>query len=674
MQVTKTSQEMQSQDLKSTTFNSNQAFNTTTSETTNSLNKDTIIDNLQEKMGELLQTNQELCSVRNQIEIIREKNILLQSQLDQEKLISKQVPELQKEISEKNDMISRLTKQIDELKQTNESLNSKIDELNQKIEQILQNSEKELIQKVNFQTSELRSQIEIKNNEIQSLKQLINELKAQNTSSNESFVQERIEKERLAVMQADKEKENMQFKEEINKLTNKFRSFKEKHQKEKENNKNLMINLNKCQNEILKYKQKDQFVKERNAKLEKGLQEAKSIIRRILSIKNPQFETIDELKNYITQKNEENEMLKNELKTHKKTLKKFAFAIQKYEEKVLVLNESIVNTKSLDASLKDQYETQSRNIERLNNKLDVYLRKLSIIPVYENVTADLRNRLQEILSVVRPEIPEVTVRSLTIFIIMLRRWSTLPSITEKTYVNDSRNWWWMKPPESQKLTSYDVNFVITSLKNDVERYKKLSEQLQYQIEQNKYQLKESLKSEKTSHKTIRYNARKIADLESQVEELQKLANFDINSNSDYRSLREKLRNTEVELEETQEKLRESEIEISDLQISLSKTKQQLSDQCLLTKQKERALEDTKYQLFGAQNGMAKLKQGNNMRTKEILALERGIYKEQKKSAASNTQNAVLTLENRRMNFQIANQNREALSSSPEHQFVEQPPK
>lgn len=672
--MTKSSEEMQSQELKSTVFNDINILHTTTSETSNSANKDTIIDNLQEKMGELLKTNQELCSVRNQIQIIKEKNIVLQSQLEQEKKISSQIPELQKEISEKSTLIINLKNQINDLKQNNDSLNSNIESLKQKIEQITQDSQNELKQKVNMQTSELKATIEIKNNEIQSLKQQLEELKALNTSNNESIIQSRIDKERLMAVQADKEKESLLFKEEMAKLTNKFKLIKEKHQKERENSQNLMITLNKYKSEIDKYKQKDQLTKERNEKLEQSLHEAKNLVRQVLSIKNPQFQTIEELNNYITHKKEENKFLKNELRTQKKTVKRFAFAIQKYEEKISNLNTNIAKAKTADASLKTQIETQLKDFEQLNNKLDICQRKLSIIPVYENVTADLRNRLQEILTVIRPEIPEVTVRSLCIFIIMLRRWKNLTGLLPKTYVSDSRNWWWMNPPESQKLTSSEISNLITSLRNKVEKYKNLSDQLQYQIEQYDQKLKDSQNCANKSSKTMRYNAKKIADLENQIEELEKLTHYDIKTNSEYQGLIERLKETEAELEETQQKLRESEIEVSNLQITLSRAKQQLSNQCLLTRQKERALEDTKYQLYSAQKGIAHLKQGNNMRTKEILSLERGIQKEKRNATSANTQNAVLTLENRRMNFMISNQNRENLSNSPEHQFVDQSPK
>lgn len=672
--MTKSSEEMQSQELKSTVFNDINILHTTTSETSNSANKDTIIDNLQEKMGELLKTNQELCSVRNQIQIIKEKNIVLQSQLEQEKKISSQIPELQKEISEKSTLIINLKNQINDLKQNNDSLNSNIESLKQKIEQITQDSQNELKQKVNMQTSELKATIEIKNNEIQSLKQQLEELKALNTSNNESIIQSRIDKERLMAVQADKEKESLLFKEEMAKLTNKFKLIKEKHQKERENSQNLMITLNKYKSEIDKYKQKDQLTKERNEKLEQSLHEAKNLVRQVLSIKNPQFQTIEELNNYITHKKEENKFLKNELRTQKKTVKRFAFAIQKYEEKISNLNTNIAKAKTADASLKTQIETQLKDFEQLNNKLDICQRKLSIIPVYENVTTDLRNRLQEILTVIRPEIPEVTVRSLCIFIIMLRRWKNLTGLLPKTYVSDSRNWWWMNPPESQKLTSSEISNLITSLRNKVEKYKNLSDQLQYQIEQYDQKLKDSQNCANKSSKTMRYNAKKIADLENQIEELEKLTHYDIKTNSEYQGLIERLKETEAELEETQQKLRESEIEVSNLQITLSRAKQQLSNQCLLTRQKERALEDTKYQLYSAQKGIAHLKQGNNMRTKEILSLERGIQKEKRNATSANTQNAVLTLENRRMNFMISNQNRENLSNSPEHQFVDQSPK
>lgn len=672
--MTKSSQEMQSQELKSTVFNDINTLHTTTSETSNSANKDTIIENYEEKMAEFLKTNQELCSVRNQIQIIKEKNIVLQSQLEQEKKISSQIPELQKEISEKSTLIINLKNQINDLKQNNDSLNSNIESLKQKIEQITQDSQNELKQKVNMQTSELKATIEIKNNEIQSLKQQLEELKALNTSNNESIIQSRIDKERLMAVQADKEKESLLFKEEMAKLTNKFKLIKEKHQKERENNQNLMITLNKYQSEIDKYKQKDQLTKERNEKLEQSLHEAKDLVRQVLSIRNPQFQTIEELNNYITHKKEENKFLKNELRTQKKTVKRFAFAIQKYEEKISNLNTNIAKAKTADASLKTQIETQLKDFEQLNNKLDICQRKLSIIPVYENVTADLRNRLQEILTVIRPEIPEVTVRSLCIFIIMLRRWKNLTGLLPKTYVSDSRNWWWMNPPESQKLTSSEISNLITSLRNKVEKYKNLSDQLQYQIEQYDQKLKDSQNCANKSSKTMRYNAKKIADLENQIEELEKLTHYDIKTNSEYQGLIERLKETEAELEETQQKLRESEIEVSNLQITLSRAKQQLSNQCLLTRQKERALEDTKYQLYSAQKGIAHLKQGNNMRTKEILSLERGIQKEKRNATSANTQNAVLTLENRRMNFMISNQNRENLSNSPEHQFVDQSPK
>ena len=89
-----------------------------------------------------------------------------------------------------------------------------------------------------------------------------------------------------------------------------------------------------------------------------------------------------------------------------------------------------------------------------------------------------------------------------------------------------------------------------------------------------------------------------------------------------------------------------------------------------SKQKDRLLEDAKYQLYNAQNGITHLQNGYDMKTREVLSLERGIQKEQNNVIGYNAQNSILALENRRLNFHIAKQNRLLTSSPPDHQYVE----
>lgn len=659
---------MQSQDSQSDHLTDLPVFNSIT-DSSNSINKDAVLDQMEAKLGELLQTNQELYSVKTHNVTLKEMNMHLQTQLDQEKQLSEQIiTRLREENSEKSSQIADMKDKLDEYAKKSEQLFSN----NELLVQKLQESENEHQIKMNEQTNELdslKSSLENKVSEINELKKELDDMKSQNSSHSETILQTRIENEKLAAQKTSEAKENQNLKENIEQLTRELTSKKQKYQQLKETHQQLMLTNNKYENEIIKLKQKNQIYKERAAALDNNLQQAKTMIRQVLNCQAPRFKSIDDLiashRNQIEEINE----LRGKMKSQEKAMKKIAFAIQKYEEKVTELNEIVDNTKITNSEMQTKIDDQTKQIQLLELKNQAKVRKLSILPVYEKVINNLNDKIDSIAEIVQPEECEMSIRTLLIFVIMLKRWKSLVGLLPKNFINDSRNWWWMNSKERSKTIVADVDYLVTSLKDEIEKYKAISTELQKEIGQYQNNLHAAEEQSLKSTQTIQSSSKTIAELQAQVQELTKLTEDQV-SNADHQNLIDKHAKTKMKLKDCRETIKEKETEIKNLKTELAKTETELSSQYMKSKQKDRLLEDAKYQLYNAQNGITHLQNGYNMKTREVLSLERGIQKEQNNIIGYNAQNSILALENRRLNFQIAKQNRLLTSSPPDHQYVE----
>jgi hypothetical protein len=75
-------------------------------------------------------------------------------------------------------------------------------------------------------------------------------------------------------------------------------------------------------------------------------------------------------------------------------------------------------------------------------------------------------------------------------------------------------------------------------------------------------------------------------------------------------------------DEAKEALKQKATENELLQKELLETKQKLTHQMTITRQKERFLDDARFDLYQAHDAMDHWRQGNAAKTKEILTLER----------------------------------------------------
>ena len=639
---------------------------------TDSINKDTIIDQMQEKIGDLLRVNEQLNNVNNQYEKQKEQYILLQNKYEKDSQSSQQrISKLEEESAEKSDIIDSLKHEISNLNDNKQELNHTISSLRQQIEQIQKDSAIEIKKQVQWQTAELKTSLDIKQKEVQDLIDQNNQLKSQLSAHDETISKSRIENQELLIIKNEKERENDQIKSEIVKLRNKLSIIKQKQQKESEQYQKKLLELNSFQFEIANLKQKEALCKEKIKRLNGNLIEANNVIQKLLSIEGG-FNSPDKLIEFVQNKNKTVNTLQKEIKSQRKTLKKFALAIQKYEQKLTSLQTNLSASKSQNKELAGKCEEQTNQIESLTATNEKYKQKLVFVQVYENIVNELRRRIAEIVDTVnatekiestneyedalRMNTKEIKLHHLIITIIMFKRWKSLPGFTPRVYVKDSRNWWWMRSRD--KLTGIHVVALIAALRDNIKREKSKISDLKSQIQSLENDI-ESIKNERqTNEQEFKSKLDQIAELENELEYIKHI-NKDKVALEVYNELSEKMESKKKKLTSTKSKLKEKEVEVSKLQESLNKAQQDYNNQCLQTKQRELSLEDLKYQLYTCQNNLNNLQQSNEMKTKDILALERVNRKERKGRTAAQTQNTVLSVENKRLNFQVSRQNRQA---------------
>ena len=345
---------------------------------TDSINKDTIIDQMQEKIGDLLRVNEQLNNVNNQYEKQKEQYILLQNKYEKDSQSSQQrISKLEEESAEKSDIIDSLKHEISNLNDNKQELNHTISSLRQQIEQIQKDSAIEIKKQVQWQTAELKTSLDIKQKEVQDLIDQNNQLKSQLSAHDETISKSRIENHELLIIKNEKERENDQIKSEIVKLRNKLSIIKQKQQKESEQYQKKLLELNSFQFEIANLKQKEALCKEKIKRLNGNLIEANNVIQKLLSIEGG-FNSPDKLIEFVQNKNKTVNTLQKEIKSQRKTLKKFALAIQKYEQKLTSLQTNLSASKSQNKELAGKCEEQTNQIESLTATNEKYKQKLLV--------------------------------------------------------------------------------------------------------------------------------------------------------------------------------------------------------------------------------------------------------------------------------------------------------
>jgi chromosome segregation ATPase len=245
---------------------------------------------------------------------------------------------------------------------------------------------------------------------------------------------------------------------------------------------------------------------------------------------------------------------------------------------------------------------------------------------------------------------------------MLLRWRRLPG-SSRDYVTDPRNFWWVRGKE---LNAMEMIQCATALKQEVSEREKSNRELTDSLEQLREEaqvLEEKMKQQEVA---LEDQSRRRAELGEELETATRTIAAKIDPQV-HQEVTEKLARMTGKYDEAKETLKQNAAQTELLQKELLETKQKLTHQMAITRQKERLLDDAKFDLYQAHHGIAHWKQGNATKTKEILALERRLQNQGRATRLMTAENDILALENRRMTFQMGRAKKP--SDPPDHQVA-----
>lgn len=627
-----------------------------------SSDKDSLLDEMQAKIGELLQISQELCSTRNQIDILNQKIRDQQQEFQRERgKLENKIRRLESAQDESTQTISTLQDHIRQLQDDNDQLNTASEQMKQQMKEM---ELKEQTQ--DKQTSELKKVIESKAKEVEELREELRQVKAAHSSSSEEVANQRAENRQLATMIRRSAKEKRRANADIAELNEMIGSLQKKLEEETGRTEELIIEQRKLQRELEESRaQEAEWKKKYDEKVEESAETA-TLIQQILDFP-PGFENIETLQHFIEDKQQEVEALECEVKKGNKTIKKCWRMMKDYEHQLEAKGIEIGELDSKLVSHQSEAVKQSIQMKQLQNVIDHQNIRLRLIPVFDRTTSILAKRLSDLFTAVRGEEgPDFSLRPLITLVLMLLRWKTLPG-TPRVYTEDSRNFWWMNTILNDKLNSEVILQGIAGLKAELSTSKaeilSLKSSLE-SIEDAKSQVDFKMKAIENE---LQSELHRRSAVELELSEARQMIESQIPADI-HQELTTKMSRLQGKYDDAKSRLKQLQLEMITVQKSLTDTKQRLSQQMIITKQKDRMLDDAKIDLFEAQEGIIHLRGGNAAKTKDILALERGVNHHKRIARIASAENDILCLENRRMSVQLSRVR--STLQTPDHQFAD----
>ncbi|KAK8854062.1 hypothetical protein M9Y10_016613 [Tritrichomonas musculus] len=439
-----------------------------------SADKDTLIDEMQTKIGDLLKTNQEIVILKKENDSLKQQISINQSQFQSEKEtyikeIEQLKIEIQKHIENEENMMSINEKlKASKIKKTNQlnELQSECLKLQEIIEQTnLKSSEKiEKLKRIISQKDELTNEMQIQ----------INDLKTENSVNSNAFAQQQAEFERIS-------EESVEFQNQVENL-------EKKSKQQIRTIKTLNKQINDKENSINSLNQTISDLQKENESFEEQItnktNEMNSLEQKCAKIiKYCKVSDIDELFEHIKKKRHEGKMLKKAIKTSQAILTESQETLQKEmlekEEKISKINELNEETNQLKNELTSRIETLEKDLERLNCSINHLNRRDVIGRTISKVNKMMINRFQKITFTINNQIEEPTLKSLIHASLMLNRWKQLCG-TKKEYANDCRNWWWLGKndgPEKKDEIIEAIQKYIKDINDEKETNAKLNQEL-----------------------------------------------------------------------------------------------------------------------------------------------------------------------------------------------------
>jgi chromosome segregation ATPase len=620
------------------------------------------MDEMQEKIGELLQRGQDLCSARNQIDILTRQLTEQEQQFQQERdQVGLTIRKLERRKAQDAETIGDLQRQVQQLNDDGAQLMRANQDLKAQLSEALQHREKEAVIRQQFERATAQHKATIASNDqtIQKLRLQVGKLKAANSLSGDELALRQTENERLTAEVRRREREKETAKQQTENLTQTVKELRLKLDEELSANQIMSQSFDDAQQEISKLRAEAEAMIQTIETKTAELEDAHKAIHRVLAFP-PGFQDVDAFHDFIRAKDDVISALEEEIGKANVAIKKCWKRIRRLEAQASSRQRDYEQAEERAASLKAEMSRLTGLLADFERTSGWQARRLKAIPAYEKINRALLNQLAALRAALRGEEDVPSFKTLVLLSVMLLRWRRLPG-SSRDYLTDPRNFWWIRGKE---LNAMEMIQCVTALKQEVSEREKSNRHLTDSLEQLREEVQ--VLEEKMKHQEVALEdqSRRRAELGEELETATRTIKAKIDPQV-HQEVTEKLARMTGKYDEAKETLKQNAAKTELLQKELLETKQKLTHQMAITRQKERLLDDAKFDLYQAHHGIAHWKQGNATKIKEILALERRLQNQGRATRLMTAENDVLALENRRMTFQMGRAKKP--SDPPDHQ-------
>ena len=586
----------------------------------NEVDKDELIDEMQQKFGELLDANQQLGNAKKQIENLKQRIIV------QEKTFKKEKETLENEINQLNEEITQDKSLIEELRDEIRQLRGKINEKDQEQirlkEQMSTNdqmSRAEIRDSLDNQKREFQALLDKKNKEIEDLHKQVIELRAENLTNNDSMIKKHIELEKLTVSKGKLENQFRRLEAEKTEADERAASLRQLIHKMKEEKTELTNKLSgdeqlieQMKNEIIALKRTIESQKDDIEELNDKVTSVNEIL--------PECTDFNQLIDELNDRVELAESLPVELKKVKKQLMKSIKALGLTKSQAEEAGYQISQLQENSSLLQQQNDQLQEELSKMSSKYKFVLSMQGNVKTIVEANKELVNRINRINASLNGIPAAPSLRNIIVTAVILKRWRSMPG-SPKKFEKDTRNWWWICGNEDHQRMKEEPIRMINDLMATKQKLLKKIDGLTNIIHdaEKTHEAHEKIISEKTA--ILDTQQTRTAYLQERVDQLEEKLRSMVDPKV-HSKVCAKYDNIKKKLIESNSALTKSSEEMMLMQHEITMLKQKEQSMSSFKKNCDLSTQQLKEKLQESEEEILMLRQALSTKNREITTLER----------------------------------------------------
>ena len=636
--------------------------------------REILLDEYQKKMGDMLQLQKDLCMMTNQMSKVigesKQKDIQLKKikieKETKEGEANKRIQDLETENRNhiQNELIinNKVIKWKTRCRQYQEIMEKQNLEIKKKEETIQDyiNQQKEIEKQNKLQIDKLNQLLEMKNSELTDHKLELADLKQKSAANGESIIDQ--QKKINEYIRSKEEMENIakKLKEDKEELKKKLRQSSDDsaiHQATISDQINVIQKLRK---DKAAYKDKYAEMVTKNEQLQKQVDLYSNLPQKVQELEEMYQKAQKLYEKEVKKTNSATSLLAHitSLVGEAYKPKDIFLNVQKVCQERDMLKEKlgeIENQKQLQSvdSLKQSDNDQKKQIQTLLKRINDHQYRSLVMGSIEKARKEIHGQIIHIGNIFGFGKETLQLKTVIFTVLFSHRLSDVlnkpnsyQSNENLKYVTDNRNWWWMTSNDLRKINDLTSSSAKTLKEIKIER-----EELSSNLDSERKKTLDLDSQIQIQNSKLNEDNKSLTFLRAEIRRL----NTELTLLIDPKTYSE-LQNTYVSAKKQVKELKQKEIELINLNKKLSEQVEELSittqDQASEITVLQEEIEISKTQIEKLTENIRILEKSHIAKNKELLSLERGIYKVKNSSDRSNAQCRALALENQNLFNQL----------------------